>query len=159
MNLSPQHLITAFVGASWGSPQAWSVPRRGGDDDVATQANHRRQLGGITLTTTILYLSLTIHNQTRLRQSTLLQQQTHVIDVITNPQSQLIPRTTREVRAGLVEAAKDKWNAQVEQEMRTLQNIDWNDVWDRVEDGISTVYRRALSRGIEAVPDASKKSS
>lgn len=61
------------------------------------------------------------------------------------------------MRGGLLEAAKDKWNAELEREVRMLQNVDWSHVWGRMEEGVSAVYRRAFEKGREVVPDPPAK--
>ncbi|QIW97378.1 hypothetical protein AMS68_002896 [Peltaster fructicola] len=115
-------------------------------------------LGGFTLTASIVYLSLTVHNQTRLRQSALLNQQAQLLNSTIDPQPVLAPQRPREVKAGLVETAKDMWNAELEREVRVIQAIDWHNVWNRVEESISSAYRTAFEKGREAVPDPPKKS-
>ena len=72
------------------------------------------------------------------------------------PLPALPPPTSREVRGGLLEAAKDKWNAELEREVRMLQNVDWSDVRERMEEGTSRVWRRLFEKGREVVPDPPK---
>lgn len=128
----------------------------GANTAIATADDEK--LGGFTLTTTVLYLSLAVHNQTRLRQSALLHQQAHILNSITEPEATLAPQRNREVKAGLVETAKDMWNAELEREVRLLQNVDWHSLWERTEENISSLYRKAFQSGRDAIPDPPKKS-
>lgn len=57
------------------------------------------------------------------------------------------------MKAGLWETAKDRWNAQLESEVRKLQQMDWSEVRERMEEGVSRVYRSAFRRGREVVED------
>ncbi|KAK6440131.1 hypothetical protein LTR95_003650 [Oleoguttula sp. CCFEE 5521] len=60
----------------------------------------------------------------------------------------------REVRAGVLESAKDRWNAELERNVRSVQNVDWEE-WGRwAEDGVSRVWRRAFAKSQEAVDRA-----
>jgi altered-inheritance-of-mitochondria protein 5 len=105
------------------------------------------QLGGVTLTASILYLSVAIHRQTRARQADLLRQQDVLFRNIVDPQPPLPPPTVREERAGLMEQAKDMWNAEIEGLVRRAHNTDWAAVragWERkithaVSDTVKTV--------------------
>ncbi|KAB8606250.1 hypothetical protein FH972_025880 [Carpinus fangiana] len=58
------------------------------------------QLGGITLTTGTLYLTLHLHRQNRLYQATLLRQQSMLLNNIVDPPLPGPPPVDREVRAG-----------------------------------------------------------
>lgn len=60
------------------------------------------------------------------------------------PQPDLPPPVAREVRAGIWETAKDRWNAELENGVRRLQGADWRDVRERMEEGVSRVWRRGL---------------
>lgn len=109
------------------------------------------QLGGFTLTATILYLSASLHTRNRSYQSTLLRQQSHVLGNIVEPQPALPPPTAREVDAGILATAKDKWNAELEGNLRRLQEMDWRAVGERMEQGVSRVWSRAFEKGKEVV--------
>ena len=60
------------------------------------------------------------------------------------------------VKAGLLETAKDRWNAQLESEVKKLQRVDWSGVREQMEEGVSSVYRRMFEKGREVVPDPPK---
>ena len=118
--------------------------------------SHTSQLGGFTLTTTLLYLSISLHARNRVYQSALLHQQSLILTNLVEPLPPLPPPTSREVRAGILETAKDRWNAELEREVKALQNVDWNNVRERMEEGVSKVYRRAFEKGREVAPDPPK---
>jgi len=113
-------------------------------------------LGGFTLTTTLLYLSISLHTRSRVHQAALLHQQSLILNNIVEPLPALPPPVSREVRAGLLETAKDRWNSELEREVRMLQQMDWNGIRERMEEGVSSVYRRAFEKGREVVPDPPK---
>lgn len=60
------------------------------------------------------------------------------------------------MRAGVLETAKDRWNAELESNVRKVQNIDWNGVRERMEESVSAVWRKAFEKGREVVPDPPK---
>jgi altered-inheritance-of-mitochondria protein 5 len=113
--------------------------------------NNQSQLGGFTLTATILYLSASLHTRNRAHQRTLLRQQSHLLDNIVAPQPDLPPPTAREIDAGLWATAKDKWNAELEGNLRRVQETDWRSVGERMEEGVQRVWKRAFEKGREVV--------
>ncbi|KAK5171253.1 uncharacterized protein LTR77_004397 [Saxophila tyrrhenica] len=113
-------------------------------------------LGGFTLTTTLLYLSLDLHTRNRVYQSALLHQQSLILTNVVEPLPPSPPPTNREIQAGVLERAKDRWNAELESNVRKLQHVDWSDVRTRMEEGVSSVYRRAFEKGREVAPDPPK---
>ncbi|GAB7361585.1 hypothetical protein MBLNU230_g1637t1 [Neophaeotheca triangularis] len=108
-------------------------------------------LGGITLTTTLLYLSLNLHARNRLHQSTLLHQQSLVLDRVVSPRATVPQPVSREDRAGLLESAKDRWNAELEANVRKVQGADWGALRERLEEGVAGVFGRGLEKGREEV--------
>ncbi|KAK5127300.1 hypothetical protein LTR08_004438 [Meristemomyces frigidus] len=122
-----------------------------------TSANnvYPAQLGGFTLTTTLIYTSLLIHNHNRLRQATLLRQQHLLLNNVVEPQPLLPPPTTREVRdAGLWARSKGRWNTELEANVKKVQAVDWEGVVGSVEEGVSDLWRRAFKGGREGVEKA-----
>ncbi|KAK5115019.1 hypothetical protein LTR85_010057 [Meristemomyces frigidus] len=113
-------------------------------------------LGGFTLTTSLLYLSLSLHTRNRVQQASLLQQQSLILNNVVEPLPPPPPPASREVQAGLWETAKDRWNAELEGNVRKLQHMDWDGVRIRMEEGVSAVWRRAFEKGREVVPDPPK---
>ncbi|CZT20954.1 uncharacterized protein RCC_06815 [Ramularia collo-cygni] len=108
-------------------------------------------LGGFTLTATLLYLSASLHTRNRSYQSVLLRQQSHLLNNIVEPQPALPPPTARVIDAGLWETAKDRWNAELEGNVRKVQEMDWRGVGERVEEGVSRIWRRAYDKTKEVV--------
>lgn len=97
-----------------------------------------------------------MHTRTRVYQAALLNQQSLILNNIVEPLPALPTPTSREVRGGLLETAKDRWNAELEKDVRKLQNMDWSGIRERMEEGVSSVYRRAFQKGREVVPDPPK---
>ena len=114
------------------------------------------QLGGFTLTTTIVYLSLNLHARNRLHQSALLHQQAVLLNGIVEPEpAQPLP-INREVRTGLLETAKDRWNAELEKNVRTLQTADWTSARLRLEEKVSSLWSNAFQKSRESVAEVTK---
>jgi len=114
------------------------------------------QLGGFTLTTTIVYLSLNLHARNRLHQSALLHQQAVLLNGIVEPEpAQPLP-INREVRTGLLETAKDRWNAELEKNVRTLQTADWTSARLRLEDKVSSLWSNAFQKSRDGVAEVTK---
>lgn len=90
-----------------------------------------------------------MHTRNRNYQSALLRHQSHTLGNIVEPQPALPPPTAREVDAGLWATAKDKWNAELEGNLRRVQEVDWRSVGDRMEEGVGKVWRRAFEKGKE----------
>lgn len=98
---------------------------------------------GITLTTATLYLSLTVHQRSRLHQAAILRQQSLLLTSLVDPA--VLPRSDdnydyyyaapryRLQRADWVERWKDGWNAEVEGAVRWAQAVRWGEVRDGVE--------------------------
>ncbi|KAF2721460.1 hypothetical protein K431DRAFT_247052 [Polychaeton citri CBS 116435] len=116
-------------------------------------------LGGFTLTTAVIYLSIEMHTRNRQRQAALLNQQARLLKNVTDPQPPGPPPPAREIPAGLIETAKDRWNARLEEDVRKLQNTDWDGLRESVEESISAVWRRAFQKSREGVAEASNEVS
>ncbi|TKA64569.1 hypothetical protein B0A55_10453 [Friedmanniomyces simplex] len=109
-------------------------------------------LGGFTLTTALIHLSLSIHARNRVAQSASLHQQSLVLNqLVDGPSLPLPPSAPRAVQAGVWETAKDRWNAELEGNVKKLQSTDWNGVRDQMEEGVSRLWRRAFQKGREGV--------
>jgi len=104
-------------------------------------------LGGVALTSSILYLSVAIHRQNRLRQSALLSQQNLILRGIVQPEPPALAPTIRETRAGVVEFAKDRWNGEIEGLVRKVNNTDWNEVRSELEGRIMALASRLKDSG------------
>lgn len=99
-------------------------------------------LGGFTLTTTLIYLSLNIHSHNRIQQAGLLQQQALILNNIVNPLPPTPPVTSRTLQGGLWDTAKNRWNHELENNVRKLYNTDWAAVRDKIETGAGRLWRR-----------------
>ncbi|KAF2673938.1 hypothetical protein BT63DRAFT_476384 [Microthyrium microscopicum] len=103
-------------------------------------------LGGVTLTSSILYLTITIHRQNRIQQAALLRQQDTVLRSLIEPNPPAPLPRAREVQAGLVEQGKDAWNAEIEAIVRRVNNTDWNAVRANLEGRIRRLAGKAAQK-------------
>jgi altered-inheritance-of-mitochondria protein 5 len=97
------------------------------------------QLGGVTLTSAVLYLTISMHTQNRMQQATLLRQQRLVLSDFYEPKKPEPEPAPRVVPVGLVEMAKDRWNRSLEESIRTVYNTDWRKVREDAEDRASAI--------------------
>ncbi|KAI9678137.1 MAG: hypothetical protein M1817_006081 [Caeruleum heppii] len=111
--------------------------------------------GGITLTTSILYLSLSLHQRNRAVQSLYLRQQAHILTSLVeepSPASAVRSRVDhdereddpRRPRESLVEAVKDRWNDEVESAVKWVYNVDWASVRVGVEGAVAEAWSKAF---------------
>lgn len=112
------------------------------------------QLGGTTLTLSTLYLTLHLHRQNRAHQSLLLRQQASLLDAVVDPPAPGPPPVERPVRAGMLEAAKDRWNAELEENVRRLNTTDWGLVREQAEDVLRAGWRSLTRLGQQAKEQA-----
>ncbi len=113
------------------------------------------QLGGLTLTTALIHVSLSIHARNRIAQSAHLHQQSIILNqLVDGPPLPLPAPAPRVVQAGVWETAKDRWNAELEGNVKKLQSTDWNGVRDQIEEVVSRTWRRAFQKGREGVAEA-----
>jgi altered-inheritance-of-mitochondria protein 5 len=105
------------------------------------------QLGGFTLTSAILYLSLSLHQQNRATQAALLRQQRNVLTNFYEPKEPEKEPRAREVPIGLAEMAKDRWNRVLEESVHTAYNTDWRRVRESAEDRVSTIAQKIRESG------------
>ncbi|KAF2127303.1 hypothetical protein P153DRAFT_368614 [Dothidotthia symphoricarpi CBS 119687] len=96
-------------------------------------------LGGFTLTSAILYLSISMHTQNRVTQAALLRQQRGVLTAFVEPKQPQPEPTSRVVDAGLAEMAKDRWNRELEQVVQKVYNTDWRRVRENAEDRLGAL--------------------
>ncbi|KAF2431893.1 hypothetical protein EJ08DRAFT_678062 [Tothia fuscella] len=106
-------------------------------------------LGGFTLTSSILYLTIQMHAQKRAHQSALLRQQSLILENIIRPLPAAPPTTAREARVGVVESAKDRWNGEIERLVRRAQSTDWRLVGERLERGVEVLVGKLGDLGGE----------
>lgn len=117
------------------------------------------KIGGITLTTTLLYLSLAVHERTRLRQASLLRQQALILNNVVSPATPIAPSTSRSATPGLQERLKERWNRELEGNMRKVYGVDWRGVREEVEERVAGVWGRAMQGTREGVEEGGKKVS
>ena len=103
------------------------------------QSANLPQVSGLTLTTGVLYLSLLGAQRDRIRQSTLLNQQSLILNSIVDPSIVPIEDAPRfmTVRANWTETWKDRWNAEVEGVAKWVLGGGW----ERVGSGIRGRWR------------------
>ncbi|KAI1133400.1 hypothetical protein F5Y10DRAFT_228961 [Nemania abortiva] len=106
--------------------------------------------GGVTLTLGITYLTLLAHQRNREQQAAILRQQTYLLSSIVDPLPPTLPPTRAELaateRANFTEAAKDRWNAEVENAVRWAQSKDWTEVREDAEAALGRLWARALGK-------------
>ncbi|MCJ1351329.1 MAG: hypothetical protein MMC33_001313 [Icmadophila ericetorum] len=90
---------------------------------------------GLTLTSTLLYISLLYHQNARAHQAALLYQQSLLLNSILDPDVipvEDVPKY-RLRRVGLMEMFKDRWNEEVEGVVRWGLGVRWGSVREAVE--------------------------
>jgi altered-inheritance-of-mitochondria protein 5 len=100
------------------------------------------QLGGVTLTSAVLYLTVAMHTQNRTQQAALLRQQRQVLADFYEPKQPEPEPVNRVVPVGLVEMAKDGWNREIESVIKRAYNTDWRRVREDTEDRASAMLER-----------------
>ncbi|KAH7094751.1 hypothetical protein FB567DRAFT_543168 [Paraphoma chrysanthemicola] len=91
-------------------------------------------LGGVTLTSAVLYLTISMHTQNRMQQASLLRQQRQVLADFYEPRKPEPEPAPRVVPVGLAEMAKDRWNRSLEEGIQKIYNTDWRKVLDLLEE-------------------------
>ncbi|TRX95207.1 hypothetical protein FHL15_003899 [Xylaria flabelliformis] len=117
--------------------------------------------GGVTLTLGVAYLTLLAHQRNREQQAAILRQQTYLLSGIVDPLPPVFPPTRAELaaaeRANLIEVAKDRWNAEIENAVRWAQSKDWGEVREDVETTIGRLWARGLGEAQEGVEKNGEK--
>ncbi|CAG8979075.1 hypothetical protein HYALB_00000204 [Hymenoscyphus albidus] len=117
--------------------------------------------GGVTLTLSIAYLTVLAHERNRTSQALALRSQSRVLTSLLEPAPLPPPQSradlAREERSTLVEAAKDRWNYEVDHAVRWVQRTDWVDVRERAEDAVARVLGVGLERGEGGIVEAVKE--
>ncbi|KAK1754542.1 hypothetical protein QBC47DRAFT_361597 [Echria macrotheca] len=112
--------------------------------------------GGVTVTLGLTYLALAAHDRNRRTQSDILRAQTRVLNTLvpssrspTTPEEEeaiLYPPSREELaarrRGHFIEAAKDRWNAEIEGAVRWAQTRDWAAARDDAEARVRDVAAR-----------------
>ncbi|EUC46804.1 hypothetical protein COCMIDRAFT_91783 [Bipolaris oryzae ATCC 44560] len=99
-------------------------------------------LGGVTLTSAVLYLTISLHAQNRATQAALLRQQRRVLAEFYEPKKPEPDPTSREAPVGLAEMAKDRWNRSLEEGVKKVYSTDWRRVREDVEDRASVILQK-----------------
>ncbi|EKG21482.1 hypothetical protein MPH_01203 [Macrophomina phaseolina MS6] len=90
-------------------------------------------LGGLTLTSSVLYLTTLFHQRNRLEQALTLRNSSHTLKQVYDPDRIYTPPSLRTRTAGIGDTAKDRWNSEVEKAVRRMQETDWREVGREVE--------------------------
>ena len=112
------------------------------------------------MTLSFAYLSVLTHQRNRERQAAILRQQTLALTTaLHDPLPPKLPPITRaeraaEERRGLVEAAKTRWNAEVEAAVRWAQNEDWEASRERLESVVGSAWARAFGSAVDEAAKA-----
>ncbi len=119
------------------------------------------QTGGVTLTLGVVYLGLLTHERNRQAQAHSLRAQSRVLNSLLEPTPLPPPQSraelAREERSSLVETAKDRWNAEVENAVRWVQRTDWNEVREGMEGAVARLLGRGLEKSREGIEEAEIK--
>ncbi|KUJ15612.1 uncharacterized protein LY89DRAFT_587394 [Mollisia scopiformis] len=117
--------------------------------------------GGVTLTLGLAYLTVLAHERNRRAQAFELRAQSRVLQGLLEPAPLPPPQTraelAREERSTIVEAAKDRWNAEIENAIRWVQRTDWSEVREGMEGTVSRILGSGLQKSREGIEDAEKK--
>jgi len=106
-------------------------------------------LGGITLTSSILYLTVALHQRNRLQQSIMLRQQSLILKDVIEPLPPSPPPTDREARVSVLESAKDRWNGEIEGLVKRTQETNWHEVRNRLEDRVAALWSKTFEKARE----------
>ncbi|EPE34508.1 hypothetical protein GLAREA_10202 [Glarea lozoyensis ATCC 20868] len=116
--------------------------------------------GGVTLTLGVAYLTVLAHERNRASQAHALRNQSRVLTSLLEPTPLPPPQTraelAREERSTLVEAAKDRWNNEVENAVRWVQRTDWEGVRVGMEGAVARLIGSGLEKGREGIESAEK---
>ncbi|KAL3424631.1 hypothetical protein PVAG01_03912 [Phlyctema vagabunda] len=116
--------------------------------------------GGVTLTLGLAYLSVLAHERNRQNQALALRSQSRVLQGLLDPTPLPPPQTradlAREERSTLIEAAKDRWNNEIENVVRRVQRTDWNEVREGMEGTVARLIGGGLETSREGIDHAEK---
>ncbi|TVY23737.1 hypothetical protein LHYA1_G006710 [Lachnellula hyalina] len=116
--------------------------------------------GGVTLTLGLAYLTVAAHERNRKSQALALRSQSQVLTSLLDPTPLPPPQTraelAREERSTLVEAAKDRWNNEIENAVRWVQRTDWTGVREGMEGSLSRLLGGGLQKSREGIEEVEK---
>ncbi|KAK5987141.1 hypothetical protein PT974_11259 [Cladobotryum mycophilum] len=101
--------------------------------------------GGVTLTLSVAYLTILAHQRNREAQSQSIRAQAIAIRSLLDP----LPRLALAQRDHSVEVAKDRWNAEVLNAVRWVQNTDWDEIREGMEQRIAYLWVQAFGEAAE----------
>ncbi|KAK7511140.1 hypothetical protein IWX49DRAFT_590732 [Phyllosticta citricarpa] len=104
-------------------------------------------LSGLTLTSSVLYLSVRIHASTRLQQSLALRDSSSLLRSVYDPEPSYVPPSARVRLGGIGDVAKDRWNGEVERAVRRVQGTDWRRVREQAEGWVGEAWERVNKGG------------
>lgn len=106
-------------------------------------------------------MTVLTHERNRRLQGQELRAQAFVLERLLNPEPLPPPQSrdelAREERTTLVEAAKDRWNAEVENAVRWVQRTDFNDVREGVEGAVARLLGGGLQKSREGIEELEKQ--
>jgi len=116
--------------------------------------------GGVTLTLGLAYLTVVTHERNRKSQASALRSQSQVLTSLLDPTPLPPPQTradlAREERSTLVEAAKDRWNDEIENAVRWVQRTDWTEVREGMEGTLARFLGGGLQKSREGIEEVEK---
>ncbi|PSS27335.1 hypothetical protein M430DRAFT_54862 [Amorphotheca resinae ATCC 22711] len=117
--------------------------------------------GGVTVTLGLAYLTILAHERNRQAQGQALRSQARVLNGLLEPAPISPPQSradlAREERSTLVEAAKDRWNAELENAVRWVQRTDWNEVREGMEGAVARLLGGGLQKSQDGIAEAEKQ--
>ena len=115
----------------------------------------------MTLTLGVAYLTVLAHERNRQVQAQALRSQARVLNGLLEPTSLPPPQSraelAREERSTLVEAAKDRWNAEIENAVRWVQRTDWNEAREGMEGAVARLLGTGIEKSREGIEGAETK--
>lgn len=96
----------------------------------------------MTLTSAVLYLTISLHTQNRVTQAALLRQQRQVLAGFYEPKQPEPEPANRIVPVGVAEMAKDRWNRELETVVQKIYTTDWRRKREEAEDYLSAAVQR-----------------
>ncbi len=111
----------------------------------------------MTLTLGVAYLTVLAHERNRRAQADNLRLQSRVLTSLLDP-TPIPPPQSRadlalEERSTLLEAAKDRWNEELEGVVRRVQRTDWNGVREGLEGAVSRLLGTGFEKSREGIEE------
>jgi altered-inheritance-of-mitochondria protein 5 len=117
----------------------------------------------VTLTLSLAYFSVLVHQRTREHQGLILRTQALALQNVVDPIPATIPPSRREIaaaeRSTAVEVVKDRWNHEVENAVRWLQRKDWDQVREGVEEKVAGMWVKTIGEAAEGAEHAKDKAA